>query len=183
MLICELLRGLGAAVSILEAFHDRTVRIEEGGSQREVVGLARFVQVSDSSTLVDISVRGLAPGTYRATIRELGDVKSGASSTGAIWAGSEEGVQGDLGSVQVGEDGRGGAFVDGNFKVWEIIGRAMAVSRQSERDGILLQNDGNTVVGVVARSAGMWENDKTICSCTGKTLWEERQEQIGKGML
>lgn len=43
--------------------------------------------------------------------------------------------------------------------------------------------DADTLVGVVARSAGVWENDKTVCSCSGKTVWEEREEQKGKGML
>ena len=44
-------------------------------------------------------------------------------------------------------------------------------------------NDEDTVVGVIARSAGVWDNDKTVCSCTGKTLWEERRDEVGKGML
>ncbi len=29
--------------------------------------------------------------------------------------------------------------------------------------------------GVIARSAGLFENMKKICSCSGKTLWEERE--------
>lgn len=28
--------------------------------------------------------------------------------------------------------------------------------------------------GIIARSAGIMENTKKICSCTGATLWEER---------
>ncbi len=39
------------------------------------------------------------------------------------------------------------------------------------------------VVGVVARSAGVWENEKVVCGCSGKTVWEEREEMIGKGMV
>ncbi|CRJ98685.1 hypothetical protein BN1723_020843, partial [Verticillium longisporum] len=66
--------------------------------------------------------------------------------------------------------------------IWEIIGRAMVVSKQDDA-AAPLKNDADTLVGVVARSAGMWDNDKTVCSCTGKTLWEERQDEVKKGML
>ena len=29
------------------------------------------------------------------------------------------------------------------------------------------------LAGVIARSAGAWTNDKTVCSCSGKTQWQE----------
>ena len=145
-----------------------------------------MVQVSPTTTLVDLTIRGVAPGTYRATIREYGDLSQGPSSTGPVWAGSDdagkESPRGLLGVVEVGADGRGSAFVDRAFKVWEVIGHAMVVSRQDDEAGPL-GNDVNTVAGIVARSAGVWDNDKTVCSCTGKTLWEERKDEVQKGML
>ncbi|KAI1464765.1 Cu,Zn superoxide dismutase-like protein [Daldinia caldariorum] len=199
-----ILRGSGAsnsaAVCILETYH----RNEKGGDalvpasapeadtdgsrakDREVRGLARMVQVSPTITLVDLTVRGVEPGTYSATIREYGDLKLGATSTGPVWAGGSGTTQprGILGTVQVGKDGRGAVFFDHPFQVWEVIGHAMVVSNQKE--GVTeanLKNNENTVVGVIARSAGMWDNDKTVCSCTGKTLWEERRDEVKKGML
>ncbi|KAI0115157.1 Cu,Zn superoxide dismutase-like protein [Daldinia grandis] len=199
-----ILRGTGAsnsaAVCILETYH----RNEKGGdalvpasapeadtegsgvNDREVRGLARMVQVSPTITLVDLTVRGVKPGTYSASIREYGDLKLGATSTGPVWAGGSGTTQprGVLGTVQIGKDGRGAVFFDHPFQVWEVIGHAMVVSSQQE--GIAeanLSNDENTVVGVIARSAGMWDNDKTVCSCTGKTLWEERKDEVKKGMI
>lgn len=155
-------------------------------------GLARMVEVSGTATLVDLTLRGVRPGVYRATIREYGDLKDGASSAGPVWKGdataqSEEhkrpGVaRGDLGTVEIGPDGRGAVFLDRPFQVWEVIGHAFVVTAQDESCGPL-RNDENTVVGVIARSAGMWDNDKTVCSCTGKTLWEERKDEVKKGML
>lgn len=168
----------GAAVSILETFTD--MQIEE--VEREVRGLARMVQVNPERTLIDLTLRGVAPGTYRATIREFGDLKDGAASTGPVWVGgSKEAPKGTLGIIEVSEEGRGSAFVDHGFQIWEVIGHAMVLTRQDE--GLPLKNDDNTVVGVIARSAGMWDNDKTVCSCTGKTLWEERKDEVKKGML
>ncbi|KAL6787027.1 putative superoxide dismutase copper chaperone Lys7 [Trichoderma sp. SZMC 28012] len=180
-----ILRGSGAsnsaAVSILETFADQAEHNEDDTS-REVRGLARMVQVSPDRTLIDLTIRGVAPGTYRATIREFGDLKDGAESTGPIWSGGEkEEPKGSLGIIEVSKDGRGSAFVDHAFQIWEVIGHAMVLTRQDETQP--LKNDDNTVVGVIARSAGMWDNDKTVCSCTGKTLWEEREDEVKKGML
>ncbi|KAI5928683.1 Cu,Zn superoxide dismutase-like protein [Camillea tinctor] len=201
-----ILRGSGAsnsaAVCILETYHHSNQGGEalvpasapeasmngSSASDREVRGLARMVQVSPTTTLVDLTVRGVEPGVYNATIREYGDLKFGASSTGSVWAGHDNGTssatqpRGVLGTVEIGKDGRGAVFLDHPFQVWEVIGHAMAVSRQEEGQG-QLKNDENTVVGVIARSAGMWDNDKTVCSCTGKTLWEERKDEVKKGMI
>lgn len=175
-----------SAVSILESFADIEETESEQQPDREVRGLARMVQVSSGQTLVDLTVRGVAPGTYRASIREYGDLKEGARSAGPIWAGGEAGKElqqqrGVLGEIEVGQDGRGAAFVAHPFQIWEVIGHAMILTKQDE--GGELVNDADTVVGVIARSAGMWDNDKTVCSCTGKTLWDERRDEVKKGML
>lgn len=191
---------LGAAVAILETYHHKVKGGNElvpasardaategsGASDREVRGLARLVQVSPTTTLVDLTVRGVTAGAYVASIREYGDLKFGATSTGPVWAGGSGTTQprGILGTVQIGKDGRAAVFLDHPFQVWEVIGHAMVVSRQQEGvEEAELTNDENTVVGVIARSAGMWDNDKTVCSCTGKTLWEERKDEVKKGMI
>jgi copper chaperone for superoxide dismutase len=177
------LTRLGAAVSILETFVDKR-RTENEGTPREVRGLARMVEVGSGRTLVDLTVRGVSPGLYRASIRKYGNLKDGAESAGPVWRGNDEEGEpkGALGVVQVDETGRGSAFVDHPFQIWEVIGHAMVLTKQEEGSGAL-KNDKDTVVGVIARSAGVWDNDKTVCSCTGKTLWEERRDEVAKGML
>lgn len=36
--------------------------------------------------------------------------------------------------------------------------------------------------GIIARSAGLFQNPKQICSCDGLTIWEERSRPIaGEG--
>lgn len=168
----------GAAVCILET-HANTV-------SDPVRGLARMVQVSPQLTLVDLTIRGLSPGKYWATIRETGDISRGAISTRSIWSGPKENIlkpRGFLGTVQVGKDGMGSVFIDKPIQIWEMIGRGMVVSKQHEGEGKFEKNDEDTLVGVIARSAGVWDNDKTVCSCSGKTLWEERKDEVKKGML
>lgn len=148
-----------------------------------------MVQVSDSLTLVDLTLRGVSPGTYHATVRQTGDISRGAASTGGIWeaiktmGGFGSQPRGVFGKVEVGKDGRGSAFLDRPVSIWEIIGRSMVVSKQQQQDEPFQTEDPDTLVGVIARSAGVWDNDKTVCSCSGKTVWEERKEQVEKGML
>jgi len=177
-----ILRGSGttnsAAVCILETFSETV--------SDKVRGLVRMVQVSSSLTIVDLTIRGLSPGTYWATVRETGDISQGAISTGSVWKDSKEKSikpKGVFGTVQVGKDGVGSVFLDKPIQIWEMIGRSMVVSKQHEGEGRFEKNDENTLVGVIARSAGVWDNDKTVCSCSGKTLWEERKDEVQKGML
>ncbi|OAA61132.1 superoxide dismutase copper chaperone [Niveomyces insectorum RCEF 264] len=214
-----ILRGSGtsnsAAVSILETYHDPTGEgatnvdtsadrgDQPGHKDRFVRGLARMVQVSPSVTAIDLTVLGLAPGVYHASIRESGDLKNGVLSTGPVWMGEPNGNgsgkateagqsraqslvprRGVVGTVEIGLDGRGAVFLDRPFQVWEVIGHAFVVTPVDDtKPGATLENDKNTAVGVIARSAGVWDNDKTVCSCTGKTLWDERRDEVKNGML
>lgn len=177
-MLIKRVRCLGAAVCILETHSDSV--------SDKVRGLARMVQVAPNLTLIDLTIRGLSPGTYWASIRETGDISNGAISTRGVWNDSKQKAvrpRGVLGTVQVGKDGIGSVFVDKPIQIWEMIGRGMVVSKQNEGEGRFEKNDEDTLVGVIARSAGVWDNDKTVCSCSGKTLWEERKDEVRKGML
>jgi copper chaperone for superoxide dismutase len=177
-----ILRGSGApnsaAVCILET-HASSI-------SDHVRGLVRMVQVSTTLCIIDLSIRGVSPGSYFATIRAAGDISRGPESTGGIWdaiQASKEGkpARGILGTVDVGQNGIGAIFVDKPIQIWELIGRSIVISKTQE--GTLNKEDPDTLVGIIARSAGVWDNDKTVCSCTGKTVWEERKEQVDRGML
>ncbi|KAJ5569805.1 superoxide dismutase copper chaperone Lys7 [Penicillium hispanicum] len=186
-----ILRGSGttnsSAVCILET-HSNTV-------SNKIRGLARMVQVSSNMTLVDLTINGMSPGKYWATVREAGDISQGAESTGGIWESlkakvlgsgvaappAEKDPRGVFGSVDVDEQGRGNVFLDRPVAIWELIGRSMVLSKTKE--GPFRREDENTLVGVIARSAGVWDNDKMVCSCSGKNVWQERQEQVGQGMV
>lgn len=177
----------GSAVCILET-HSNAI-------SNKIRGLARMVQVSSNMTLVDLTINGMAPGKYWATIREAGDISQGAASTGGIWDSlkakvlgsdgavppAEKETRGIFGSVNVDDKGKGNVFLDRPVAIWELIGRSMVVSKTKE--GPFRREDENTLVGVIARSAGVWDNDKMVCSCSGKNVWQERQEQVGQGMV
>ncbi|KAF8451307.1 superoxide dismutase [Terfezia claveryi] len=175
-----ILRGSGgantAAVCILET-HSPNV-------PDPVRGLARMVQVSPEVIIIDLTIRGLPAGTYSATIRNCGDISRGAETTGGVWEGDKEEPRGQLGTFEVDSAGTAGVLLDKKIAIWELIGRSMVASRQNDyKDKKFQENAEDTVVGVIARSAGAWENDKTVCSCSGKTIWDERKDHVLKGMI
>ena len=197
-----------SAVAILENFEARRAD-DDGAAAPAVAGLARMVQVAPGATAVDVGLGGAARGRWTVSVRRSGDVRGGRATVGAVWgrdgpAGEgakeadaqggakgggddEEGVaRGWIADVEVGADGRGETVAVAPFGVDEVLGRALLVERSGEKrakdeaDG--RRADREPVMGVIARSAGAWENDKTVCSCSGKTVWEERREQKERGM-
>jgi copper chaperone for superoxide dismutase len=170
-----ILRGTGkpdsAAVCILET-HTSKKEVEE-----KVKGLVRIVQVAEGITIFDIATRGLKEGRYNTTIRTNGDISQGAERTGPVW----DTTRGNLGVLSIGKGGIGSVFLDRPIAIWELIGRSIVVSREGKER--FEREDPDELVGVIARSAGVWENDKTVCSCSGKTVWEEREVEKKKGVL
>lgn len=194
-----ILRGSGktdwAGVCILET-HSTNV-------SDPVRGLIRMVQVAPQTSIIDLTIKGLSPGTYNITVRQRGLIIEGAGSTGLIWGYLEANKRvkesrGYWGTVNVDQSGTGSAFTSQPVHLDDIFGKSIVVSTAQEEDNQEVnaktfeavhnvfrnsREDPNTLVGVIARSAGVWDNDKTVCSCSGKTVWEERTEQVGKGML
>lgn len=78
-------------------------------------------------------------------------------------------------NLDIDSEGKGRFIGELEWSVGEIIGRGMLVAPE-EGEGL--------VVGVVARSAGVWENErKVVCSCSGMTVWEERIAMRKMGVL
>jgi hypothetical protein len=120
-----------------------------------VRGLARIVQLPSTPprTFVEVTIASYPPGLYDIVVRETGNLTKGIVSAGK--------VEKVLGKVQVDERGWGewSGEVDG-LEVWQVVGHALSVDQ---------------VAGVVARSAGVWDNMKKVCACSGRTIWEEHQ--------
>ena len=94
---------------------------------------------------------------------------------------------GDLGNVLADPDGRAVfRIMDRLVKVWDIIGRSIVITENEDDLGTgeskLSAVDGNSgkrlACGIIARSAGLFENSKKICACDGLTLWDEKNKPI-----
>ena len=64
----------------------------------------------------------------------------------------------------------------------ELIGRSILITDTDTDDSSRVSLGDKTIYGVIARSAGVWENNKQVCNCTGKTVWEERKDALHKGL-
>lgn len=173
-----ILRGTGkpnsAAVSILDG--PGCVSIDT-----PVRGLVRAVTVSDTKTLFDITMNGVpGQGPYFASIREFGNVSNGAASTGNAWYKFEQPIECNVTSDLDSGLFSGQVFVSGPMQAWELIGKSFVITSNPNHEVGL--TDSYEIYGVIARSAGIWENNKQLCSCTGKTIWDERKEAIDRNI-
>ncbi|XP_026209324.1 copper chaperone for superoxide dismutase [Anabas testudineus] len=180
-------QDLGAAVAML------------AGVGR-IQGVVRFLQLSEGRCLIDGTIDGLEPGPHGLHVHTLGDLTQDCLSCGEHYnphgrqhggPGDSERHVGDLGNIVAGPDGRASfRLEDGQLKVWDVIGRSLVVDAGEDDLGRgghpLSKHTGNSgerlACGIIARSAGLFQNPKQICACDGVTLWEERDRPIaGKG--
>lgn len=175
-----IIRGSGmpdsAAVCILESFQPQDL-------DKPVKGLARIVEVARNQVVVDLTVNGVKRGFYFPLIRSTGDLSRGPLSTGSILRKLALFEACDFDETELKSEGEsaevfaGHIFISANLSVKDLIGRSMVLSTNEDR---VNQHD---ICGVIARSAGAWENEKVVCSCSGKDLWQERQDAIRQGIL
>ncbi|GMQ05171.1 hypothetical protein CsSME_00050303 [Camellia sinensis var. sinensis] len=74
---------------------------------------------------------------------------------------------GDLGTLDV--DEKGEAFysdIKEKLRVADLIGRSIVVYGTEDK------SDPGLTAAVIARSAGVGENYKKLCTCDGTTIWE-----------
>jgi copper chaperone CopZ len=145
----------GAAVCIFESFKGAA----QGWAQDVNKGLSRLVQIDDSEILVDLTVDGLEPhAEYTLQVRECGDLSQGSLSTGDVLH--------SIGTLQTDSKGSGELVQEvQGFAMWQLVGRSLVFQSPKGPDF--------DVAGIIARSAGLFQNAKKICACSGKTLWEE----------
>ncbi|XP_014677181.1 PREDICTED: copper chaperone for superoxide dismutase-like, partial [Priapulus caudatus] len=177
-------KGMGSGVSHLGA----AVCMMSGSA----VGLVRMIQINPDTCLFEGTIDGLQAGEHGLHVHEYGDISLGAESCGNHFnpTGAKHGGRtdierhiGDLGNIRAEENGRAVfRFTDNRVKIWDIIGRSMIVHAAKDDlgrgDNASSRIDGNSgpgvAWGIVARSAGLFENVKTVCACDGIRLWDER---------
>ncbi|KAM7366414.1 hypothetical protein PAMP_015853 [Pampus punctatissimus] len=180
-------QDLGAAVAMLAGVGN-------------IQGVVRFLQLSAERCLIDGTIDGLEPGSHGLHVHTLGDLTEDCLSCGEHYnpfgrqhggPGDSERHVGDLGNIVAGPDGRASfRLEDSQLKVWDVIGRSLVVDAEEDDLGRgvhpLSKQTGNSgerlACGIIARSAGLFQNPKQICACDGVTLWEERDRPLaGKG--
>ncbi|KAL0809077.1 hypothetical protein ABMA28_012707 [Loxostege sticticalis] len=168
-----------------------------------VMGVIRFQQSEEGPLVADGSIDGLSPSSLHGLhVHDAGDLSQGCESIGGHYNpygsphGGPEDPQdrrhaGDLGNIVADENGRATfRILDNVLKVWDIVGRSVAVTEKKDDLGrgsspsSRVDGDSGTPIacGIIARSAGIFQNPKRICACDGVVVWDERDRPIaGKG--
>ncbi|KAK4435204.1 Copper chaperone for superoxide dismutase, chloroplastic/cytosolic [Sesamum alatum] len=134
-----------------------------------IFGVVRLAQVNMELARIEANFSGLPPGKHGWSINEFGDLTRGAASTGKVFNPTKDEKEplGDLGTLEV--DEKGEAFFSGvkeKLRVGDLIGRSIVVYGTEDK------SDEGIAAAVVARSAGVGENYKKLCTCDGTTIWE-----------
>jgi len=135
-----------------------------------VFGVVRLAQVNMELARVEATFSGLSPGKHGWSINEFGDLTRGAESTGKVYNPPDyeaDKALGDLGTLEAGDNGE--AHFSGSkekLRVVDLIGRSVALYATEDR------SDPGIAAAVIARSAGVGENYKKLCTCDGVTIWE-----------
>ncbi|KAK7251187.1 hypothetical protein RIF29_34156 [Crotalaria pallida] len=137
----------------------------------DIFGVVRLAQVNMELTRIEANFSGLSPGKHGWSINEFGDLTRGAASTGKIFnpvnEKNDKKPVGDLGTLDANEKGE--AFYTGvkeKLRVADLIGRASVVYASEDK------SEPGIAAAVIARSAGVGENYKKLCTCDGTTIWE-----------
>lgn len=93
---------------------------------------------------------------------------------------------GSLGSLNVDQTGTATLHLASDkLKVSSVIGRSVVVSSTESKKWyvvLLLCNNYpctfcRLMCGVIARSAGLFQNSKRLCTCDGVSIWDEAQRR------
>ncbi|KAK4262686.1 hypothetical protein QN277_028219 [Acacia crassicarpa] len=137
----------------------------------DIFGVVCLAQVNMELARIEANFSGLSPGKHGWSINELGDLTRGAASTGRVFnpTNEENNKQplGDLGTLDANEKGEAHfSGVKEKLRVADLIGRSVVVYATEDK------TDSGIAAAVVARSAGVGENYKKLCTCDGTTIWE-----------
>lgn len=176
-----LVTGVGVAGSQIVNLGSAVAIMHEGNPSSGVRGVARIVQSTNDICIVDGTLDGLAPSSeHSLAIHEYGDISDGCNSCGDILSISTGNSQnnsslyGDIGIVHSDTTGRSAFRIESRqIKVWDVIGRSVVVKSRTSSSTAWTK----LACGIIARSAGLFENFKKICACDGTTIWNEQNSQ------
>lgn len=158
--------------AVLTGFGGKScVSMVSSNKNGELKGVVRFCAVSDakhSGCVIDGAASGLEPNTkVEINVHEYGDLSSGCESVGNVFEQSSH-----IGKVVSSDESGQISFrmLDEHLNVGDLIGRSVVISKADNKERL--------ACGIIARSAGIFENYKKICACDGVTLWEERDRTL-----
>ncbi|XP_026748128.1 copper chaperone for superoxide dismutase [Trichoplusia ni] len=204
--VLEMVMNTSGKRAVLQGFGETQSAVAMISSQAccnsRVLGVIRFQQSTEGPLVADGSIDGLPSGLHGLHVHDTGDLSEGCGSIGSHYNphNTSHGAPsdpphsrhaGDLGNIVADEAGRATfRIVDDVLKVWDIVGRSVAVTERRDDFGRggspTSKEDGDSgepiACGIIARSAGIFQNPKRICACDGVVVWDEKDRPLaGKG--
>ena len=154
--IRTVVKGLGTELAAVSELH----------GPQDVVGVVRMAQVLDNKCIFNGAIEGLftnANERVSLDIHEFGDLSGDKYE-------NIGGVRVAISELAETKPNRSSfRYEVANCDLSQCIGRAMAVQDSITKRVI--------AAGIVARASPVGSNVKKVCACSGKTLWEERDDQ------
>ncbi|CAK1553216.1 unnamed protein product [Leptosia nina] len=204
-MVVDIVSRVSGKRAVLQGFGETQSAVAMVANQcrgSRVMGVVRFQQTEEGPLVADGSIDGLTPGEHGLHVHDMGDISEGCNSIGSHFNPhksphggpldpSDRRHAGDLGNIVADETGRATfRILDNVLKVWDIVGRSIAITSRPDDlgrgDAPLSKENGNSgepiACGIIARSAGIFQNPKRICACDGVVVWDERDRPLaGKG--
>lgn len=154
--------GINAIIRGTGDFITSVAELRGSQDYSNVFGVARFVQNESRQCLLDAVIDGLEGDCqYQLGVHKYGDLSEpNYSSIGKqIFLFAKDARVSNSPKLTI------KSRVD-NCDLSSFVGRAFAITTGSNIVG----------AGIVARASKVLDNSKKICACSGKTLWEERED-------
>lgn len=166
--LLTVVKGFGDFASAVAELQNTSAIATSNGQTDHVVGVMRVSQLSDGHCLFDGLLDGFerrrGPQRYSVAVHEFGDLSEPANgSVGKPIA--------EIDRIDSTDDGRASVRqILEKCDVSSMIGRSIAVTKHGDnpKDMMVIS------AGVLARASVIEGNRKQICTCSGKTLWDER---------
>lgn len=181
-------KGLGELSSAVAELRPASVPLTHSGGPQQVIGVIRLSQLLNGRCFVDGTLDGFKPDRtkglhYSLAIHEYGDLSENSlESIGKPIVVIDSQLQVDEQQDQTNRSISVRKIVP-NCDVLSMISRSVAVTESpaDSMDGSSPVTGGKILsAGVIARASTIEANKKQICTCSGKTLWEERLDRKRK---
>ncbi|CAG4969469.1 unnamed protein product [Colias eurytheme] len=204
-MVVDIISRVSGKRAVLQGFGETQSAVAMISNQscgKHIMGVVRFQQTEQGPLVADVCIDGLTPGEHGLHVHDTGDLSEGCKSIGGHFNPHksphggpldppEKRHAGDLGNIIADDTGRATfRILDNVLKVSDIVGRSIAVTSQCDDMGRgsspLSKVNGDSgepiACGIIARSAGIFQNPKRICACDGVVVWDEKDRPLaGKG--
>nr|UXQ89859.1 copper chaperone for superoxide dismutase [Hevea brasiliensis] len=137
----------------------------------KIFGVVRFAQLNMELSRIEANFSGLSRGKHSWTVNEYVDLTRDAASIGKVYNPAARGSEKEI-CIFICHGEAFFASVKQKRIVVDLIGRSVVVHGTEDK------SDGGLTAAVIARSAGVGENYKKICTCDGTIIWESSNKDF-----